>query len=110
MSTVLMVLGYYSCLLKISFHLSQAATNNYGITGWPWEVAYVFTETLTNICLYGKNANIKKFALIGNRTGLNVTQPKKAGEVSEHAGVTKLKSAGLLDLAEIKVSKQKDGK
>ncbi|XP_071826622.1 uncharacterized protein [Apostichopus japonicus] len=86
----------------------QAATNNYGITGWPWEVAYVFTETLTNICLYGKNANIKKFALIGNRTGLNVTQPKKAGEVSEHAGVTKLKSAGLLDLAEIKVSKQKD--
>ncbi|PIK33156.1 hypothetical protein BSL78_30032 [Apostichopus japonicus] len=88
--------------------LQNRRSNNYGITGWPWEVAYVFTETLTNICLYGKNANIKKFALIGNRTGLNVTQPKKAGEVSEQTGVTKLKSAGLLDLAEIKVSKQKD--
>lgn len=100
------------CLLHsvsfIPFHLCQLSSN-YGIMGWPWEVAYVFTETLANVCLYGKSAEIKKLALTGDRAGVNVTRPQKREGESENADMTKLKSAGLLDLAELERKDANDG-
>ncbi|RDD40825.1 Transmembrane protein 232 [Trichoplax sp. H2] len=41
--------------------------NQYGIKGWPWELGYVYAETLTSICLYGKTSDIQQLALYGNR-------------------------------------------
>lgn len=61
----------------------------------------MYTEMLTNVCLYGKTANIKKIALIGSRNGLNVTRPKEKLRTFDDGKLSKLLSAGLLDLAEI---------
>ena len=46
-------------------------SSQYGITGWPWELGYVYVETLTSICLYGQTSDIQEMALYGNKHALN---------------------------------------
>ncbi|XP_063953312.1 uncharacterized protein LOC129255534 isoform X1 [Lytechinus pictus] len=66
-----------------------------GINGWPWEVAFAYTDLMSHLCLHGNTSNIQKRALVGDRkpdyrSAPTVTSQKLNG----------LESAGLLDMAE----------
>nr|XP_006812921.1 PREDICTED: uncharacterized protein LOC102803833 [Saccoglossus kowalevskii] len=63
-----------------------------GLYGWRWEVAYIYAEIMTFLCLNGKTANIQKLALQGSGKvkALQYKQEK----------IGPLESAGLLDLVD----------
>ncbi|GFO10608.1 transmembrane protein 232-like isoform x1 [Plakobranchus ocellatus] len=69
-----------------------------GLTGWHWEVALTYTETLADIVLYGSSAVIQKFALVGMGTA---SQSRSGAEGYSTLNMVsgQLNSAGLLDLA-----------
>lgn len=70
-----------------------------GISSWSWEVAFQYTQILTDICLHGANADIQKMALLGKWLGADVT--------TFRAGAPNfcIESCGLVDLLEYRNSK-----
>nr|XP_039248119.1 transmembrane protein 232-like [Styela clava] len=65
-----------------------------GISAWRWEIAYQYSQILTDICLHGATAPIQKLAMLGKWLDADVT--------TFRAGVPNfcIESCGLVDLLE----------
>lgn len=65
-----------------------------GISSWTWEVAFQYSQIMTDICLHGANASVQKMALLGKWLGADVT--------TFRAGAPNfcIESCGMVDLLE----------
>jgi len=74
-----------------------------GIHGWSWEIAFLYAEAMTSICLHGNSSLIQKVALLGNEAY------RKPGIVSKKT-VINANGMGLADLLKFQLpsSKGKD--
>ena len=75
-----------------SFHMSSRTQVKRGIESWPWELACVYAEILSEVCINGSLSQIKKKALLGFNG-----DSKEAFNVRH----TDLKGYGLLDLTRL---------
>lgn len=68
-----------------------------GLTGWRWELAYLYTDCMTSVCLNGQSSTIQKTALLGSEANRKVTLYGKRHDMV-HEGL------GLLDLLKLNFS------
>lgn len=72
-------------------------SNAAGLTGWRWELAYLYTDCMTSVCMSGLTSTIQKTALLGSEANRKVTVFGKRNVMSRDG-------LGLLDLLKIKFS------
>lgn len=71
-------------------------SNAAGLTGWRWELAYLYTDCMTSVCMNGQSSVIQKTALLGSEANRKVTIYGKRNAMSSEG-------LGLLDLLKIKL-------
>ena len=71
-------------------------SNAAGLTGWRWELAYLYTDCMTSVCMNGQSSVIQKTALLGSEANRKVTVYGKRNAMSSEG-------LGLLDLLKIKL-------
>lgn len=71
-------------------------SNAAGLTGWRWELAYLYTDCMTSVCMSGQSSIIQKTALLGSEANRKVTVYGKRNAMSSEG-------LGLLDLLKIKL-------
>lgn len=80
-----------SSVKTVTSQFSNAA----GLTGWRWELAYLYTDCMTSVCMNGQSSAIQKTALLGSEANRKVTLYGKRHAMSSEG-------LGLLDLLKIK--------
>lgn len=71
-------------------------SNAAGLTGWRWELAYLYTDCMTSVCMNGQSSAIQKTALLGSEANRKVTVYGKRNAMSSEG-------LGLLDLLKIRL-------
>ena len=66
-----------------------------GLSGWRWELAYLYTDCMTSICMNGQTSIIQKTALLGSEANRKVTIYGKRNAMSREG-------LGLLDLLKLR--------
>ena len=61
-----------------------------GLRGWTWELAYLYAESMTSVCLHGNTSIIQKTALLGNEANRKVMLYKKESRGSGGLGLVDL--------------------
>lgn len=72
-------------------------SNPPGLTGWRWELAYLYTDCMTSVCLNGQSSTIQKTALLGSEANRKVTLYGKRNDLVREG-------LGLLDLLKLNFS------
>lgn len=70
-------------------------SNATGLTGWRWELAYLYTDCMTSLCMSGQTSAIQKTALLGS-------EAKRRVAIFSEGNTTSKEGLGLLDLLKIK--------
>ncbi|KAJ7392689.1 hypothetical protein OS493_010340 [Desmophyllum pertusum] len=66
-----------------------------GLNGWRWELAYLYTDCMTSVCMDGQSSIIQKTALLGSEANRKVTVYGKRNGMSREG-------LGLLDLLKLR--------
>jgi len=88
------------------YNSQVSSTQSYllnGLETWPWELACIYVDVLTEVCVNGTQAAVKKRALLGfNKNSQDLFKSKQKN----------LKGFGLLDLTRfrLKVASDQEGK
>lgn len=93
-SSVTIPLGDEDDKSSIRTETSQFSTCS-GLTGWRWELAYLYTDCMTSLCLSGQTSAIQKTALLGSEANRKVAIYGSRNTMSREG-------LGLLDLLKIK--------
>ncbi|KAK3706225.1 hypothetical protein QZH41_010289, partial [Actinostola sp. cb2023] len=72
-----------------------------GLHGWPWELAYLYVEAMTSICLHGNSSMIQKVALLGN-------EAYRKPRVFAKKAAVEATGMGLADLLKFELPASKD--
>ncbi|KAL9963663.1 hypothetical protein ACROYT_G027190 [Oculina patagonica] len=72
-----------------------------GLNGWRWELAYLYTDCMTSVCMNGQSSIIQKTALLGSEANQKVTVYGKRNAMSREG-------LGLLDLLKLRFPLEQD--
>ncbi len=75
-----------------------------GLLTWPWELASIYIEVLTEICLFTKQQNIRQKSLIGFHSNI-----KEFTGFTE-SSLSNLRGYGILDASCVKSKHSEQGK